>query len=370
MSLPTISSSVSFLPDDLAELIGELFFVEILYSSCLSMWIPCIAVAAENLPTVGMKNICRNFYSNVSFIIGCKCIFDSPLMAVSLLQCVRLQDFGSLMVYLLGCADKLLPSLLLVVSRIKLVRYSEGVLKGFHKIPLSIQSKFVLPTYTLSIPEKFLILGIKRINYLAGIRKNDRCVNLFKGDAGTAGRRKAFFSLKKLLFSNKSECDSVMSSGTSSSFHSDDCKNSVSVEKLRGGAVLKKPAWIYSDVVRPHSVRFHCWRRKLCFEFLYDACSCLASSETIDVNSMAVHLEKAVFNLYGDPSQAYWEKIHDISSSIAGFKRVGTITPLLLDGSIPCPEAFVRIPRKYLYQSFLGESMDVSQFQHFFDLSS
>ena len=85
---------------------------------------------------------------------------------------------------------------------------------------------------------------------------------------------------------------------------------------------------------------------------------------------MTVHVEKAIFNLYGEPSQAYWEKIHDVSASIAGLKRVGSIKPLLLDGTIPSPEALVRIPRKFLYQSFVGESMDVCQFQHYFDVSS
>jgi len=273
------------------------------------------------------------------------------------------------MVYLLGCADKLLPTLLLVASRGELVRYSEGVLKGYHKIPLSIQSKFVLSSYSLSVPEKFLILAIKRINYLASIHKKDRCVKLFRGDVGTADRRKPFFSLKELLFSNKTEIGSVMTSCSSSSFRSDDCSSSVSLDKLPVD-VLRRPTWIYSDIVPRNTFRLSDPRRILSFEFLYDACSCLASSETIDVYSMTVHVEKAIFNLYGEPSQAYWEKIHDVSASIAGMKRVGSIKPLLLDGTIPSPEALVRIPRKFLYQSFVGESMDVCQFQHYFDVSS
>ena len=274
------------------------------------------------------------------------------------------------MVYLLGSADKLLPSLLLVASRAKLLCCSEGVSRGFHKIPLYIQRKFVLPSSSLSVSEKFLILGIKRFNYLSAIHKKDRCEKLFNGDVGTSLRRKPFFSLKELLFSKKADIDCVMTSCSGSTIHSDDCRSSVSLEKIAGGGVSKRPAWLYSDVVPRNSFRFHDWKRVLSYEFVYDACSCLASSETIDVFSMAVHLEKAVFNLYGEPSQAYWEKIHDVSASIAGMRRVGTIKPLLLDGTIPSPEALVRIPRKFLYKSFVGDSMDVSQFQHLFDLPS
>ena len=57
------------LPEHVAASIGELFFVEKTYSSCCSMWIPCVAVSAANLPTVRMKNICMNFYCNVSLIL-------------------------------------------------------------------------------------------------------------------------------------------------------------------------------------------------------------------------------------------------------------------------------------------------------------
>lgn len=80
MSRLSINDFASFLPDYVAASFGELFFVERFYSSCSSMWIPCIGVAADSVPTARMKNICMNFYRNVSFIILYNYIVDSPLM--------------------------------------------------------------------------------------------------------------------------------------------------------------------------------------------------------------------------------------------------------------------------------------------------
>ena len=67
------------------------------------------------------------------------------------------------MVYLLGSPHKLLTSLLLAVSRDKLVSHREGILKGYNVVPRSIQSKFVLPGYKLSLLEKFVVFGLNRM---------------------------------------------------------------------------------------------------------------------------------------------------------------------------------------------------------------
>jgi hypothetical protein len=266
------------------------------------------------------------------------------------------------MVYLLGSQEKFLSSLLLTVSRGSLVSYSEGVCRGYDRIPLSIQKKFVLPSYTLSVEEKFCVVGIDRINRLAKTAKSDR-FSFFNVDrAARASSSRPVFSLKKILFGKNSKLGNqenlepkpVIMVDCSS--HSEDDRSDV--RRIAIG-----PSWIYRDIVRlPYFLP--CPKRGLSIQFLIDACSVLVTPDTIDNISMAVHIEEAIFKIHG-VSDAYWDKIHDIAATLAGKYRRGTICPLLLDGSIPTVEALLRIPREILYKSFVGEPLDVSSVKQF-----
>jgi hypothetical protein len=266
------------------------------------------------------------------------------------------------MVYLLGSREKFLSSLLLSVSRGSLVPYSEGVVRGYNRVPLSIQKKFVLPGYTLSVVENFVVVGVDRINRLAKTVKRDRFSFLDVDRERRSSSSKPVFSLKKILFEKNSNSDNQDCLEPKPVIMVDcGCHSDVDRSDVRRNA--SGPSWLYRDIVR---LPFYlpCPKRGLSIQFLIDACSVLVTSDTIDNISMAVNIEERIFQLYGI-TDAYWDKIHDIAATLAGKYRRGTICPLLLDGSIPSVEALLRIPRQILYKSFVGEPFDVSMVQEF-----
>jgi hypothetical protein len=74
MSAPADLSLELSLPPDVNNLIGELFFIDRLFSSECSMWFACVVVSPQHLPTKRMATICSNFYSNVS-IVSIDCVW-------------------------------------------------------------------------------------------------------------------------------------------------------------------------------------------------------------------------------------------------------------------------------------------------------
>jgi hypothetical protein len=262
------------------------------------------------------------------------------------------------MVYLLGSPHKLLTSLSLAVSRDKLVSHREGILKGYNVVPRSIQSKFVLPGYKLSLLEKFVVFGLNRMEMLSLLPRKDR-FNFFRSRQAAVYSGKPVFSLRKLLFDKDTASNSAHSADEKSSIVFD-CRHVHSGREETCRNFVSRPSWIYSEVLsfpRYEATVDHS-KRLLCLEFLMDAVSCLVSSETVDEISMAVQIERAAYDYFGTTSQDYWSKIHDISASIAGKSRQGTIVPLLLDGTIPSPHSLLKIPRKLLAKSFYGQNID------------
>ena len=258
------------------------------------------------------------------------------------------------MVYMLGCDDMNLASLLVPVSLCQLVPYQDGVLKNFNKVPRYITSRRIKGDCSLSLHEQFLLRGINMVNTLAGIRNNKRFLFLFNPPKPTP-KGKAYFSLKDLISSySRSPAVNAVTSTL------------VAVNPSPSRNIPLRPVWLFSDIIRKHDARLEAFKvyskRAIGIEFLLDAVSAirLIGCDNIDVCSTAFHLELAVFHRYSSDGVqlSYWDAIHAVSAAIAGKNKVGTLCFLLAQGYFSHPEAIVVLTTKELYNSFLQLPLD------------
>jgi hypothetical protein len=93
--------------------------------------------------------------------------------------------------------------------------------------------------------------------------------------------------------------------------------------------------------------------RELAMDFMNGAVACLPK-EKIDPTSVATALEDALFTQYEGKADAYWDRVHDICSALAGKKKIGHLGQKIVNGEYASPLEVINIPKKMLYQSFQG----------------
>ena len=259
------------------------------------------------------------------------------------------------MVYMLGCDDLNLVSLLVSVSLSRFVHYKDGASKNLNKVPLHISSRRIRGDYSLSIQEQFLLRGISMVNKLAGIRNNKRFSFMFN-PPNPPPKSKAYFSLRELITScSRSNVDISVTD------------TPVTVVPSPSRNIPLRPDWLFCDIIRngrdPRLASFKLnSKRMLSYEFLLDAVSGVhfIGCHHIIVTSAACKIELAVFKACShDPTmQKYWDAIHGISAAFAGKNKIGTLCSLLAQGYFLHPEAIVLLTTKALYNSFLQLPLD------------
>jgi len=256
-----------------------------------------------------------------------------------LLQCERTGQYDCIMVYMLGSEDKFIPRLLVTVSRSRIVSYSEGVRRNLHTIPESLRDRLLLPSYAMSVGERFLTLSLKRLNKLGSIPKSNRA-NFFETTQYNSG------------------CSDDVRQRRSNAAKPDETgSNNTQVSRPR-------PSWIFDDIIRPYDIRARVYKdnryRRHFLMLLLCCCSYLKkfSLPYKTCFSVAVHLEIAIHHKCSNDKELYENTVFSIAGAMIGWHDDLPLAKLLAHGLFLSPQAVLSIPKNVIEKLFDGTNVD------------
>jgi hypothetical protein len=116
------------------------------------------------------------------------------------------------------------------------------------------------------------------------------------------------------------------------------------------------PKWLTEEMIDNSIYRNK--DRLIGIKSLLEACEVFKTGK-VNPHSIAYALEKAIFLEFGDNLDNYWGKINQVFCAIKGKKAAGTIVQGIEDGKYYTPKSVILIPKKYLWQSYEGETMTI-----------